>query len=112
MYCGRLVEAASRDEFFHNPKHPYSQGLLECIPYIGMSDQELYHIPGNVMHPADDKGGCSFASRCPHADERCRQTVASMMEDTDGHFVRCWLYEKETEASEGEGETNVSAGNE
>ncbi len=114
MYCGRFVEAASREEFFHNPQHPYSKGLLKCIPEIGMSDSELYHIPGNVMHPADDKGGCSFAPRCSQASEHCFGEVAPMREISPGHFVRCWLYddEKETKTSEGKEETYVSAGNE
>lgn len=108
MYCGRFVETASRDAFFQHPLHPYSEGLLKCIPFIGMSDQELYHIPGNVMHPADDKGGCSFAPRCPYASERCAAQVPPMREAEEGHFVRCWKFADET-ASEGKEETNVSA---
>ncbi|MDO4312125.1 MAG: ABC transporter ATP-binding protein [Eubacteriales bacterium] len=112
MYCGRFVESASREEFFHNPKHPYSRGLLKCIPYIGMSDQKLHHIPGNVMHPADDKGGCSFASRCEDATERCGKELAPMKEIADGHCVRCWLYDRDEEISQGKEETDVSAGNE
>lgn len=112
MYCGRFVEAASREEFFHNPKHPYSKGLLRCIPEIGMSDQELYHIPGNVMHPADDQGGCSFAPRCPGALKRCYSEAAPMKEFSDGHYVRCWMYDEGTDTVGGKEDAYVSAGNE
>lgn len=109
MYCGRFVESASREEFFQNPMHPYSKGLLECIPFIGMSGQELHHIPGNVMHPADDKGGCSFEPRCEHACESCRKKVPPMMEIAQGHYVRCWLYEGESDLM-GKEDAYVSAG--
>ncbi len=109
MYCGRFVESASREEFFRKPIHPYSKGLLECIPFIGMSDQELHHIPGNVMHPADDKGGCSFAPRCEFASDKCRQQVPPMTETEQEHFVRCWLYEAE-QKPEGEEDAYVSVG--
>lgn len=111
MYCGRFVETASREEFFERPMHPYSKGLLKCIPYIGMSDQELYHIPGNVMHPADDEGGCSFAPRCPEAGEKCRAAVAPMKEAAPGHYVRCFRCEAGMEDSAKKEESNVSAGN-
>lgn len=109
MYCGRFVESAAREEFFKNPLHPYSQGLLQCIPHIGMSDKELHHISGNVMHPADDKGGCSFAPRCPYASEKCKEKVAPMGEIKEGHYVRCWMYGEENLA--GKEETHVFTGN-
>ena len=112
MYCGRFVETASREAFFESPMHPYSKGLLKCIPYIGMSDQELYHIPGNVMHPADDEGGCSFAPRCPDADERCRASVAPMREAAQGHYVRCFRCGASPMTSTEKEESDVSAGNE
>ena len=111
MYCGRFVETASREEFFESPMHPYSKGLLRCIPYIGMSDQELYHIPGNVMHPADDEGGCSFAPRCPAAYDKCRVKTAPMAEVVQGHCVRCWRCGSGPETSMEKEESDVSAGN-
>ena len=110
MYCGRFVESASREEFFRNPIHPYSRGLLQCIPFIGVSDKELHHIPGNVMHPADDKGGCSFSPRCEYASECCRKKVPPMLEAEKEHFVRCWMYDKQSKMEEEE--TYVSAGDE
>ena len=93
MYCGRFVEKAPRDEFFKSPQHPYSKGLLSCIPSIGMGDQVLPHIPGNVMHPADDKGGCAFAPRCQYATERCKGEVPPMYQLDGTHTARCWLFE-------------------
>ncbi len=101
MYCGRLVEEAPRDEFFGNAQHPYSKGLLACIPTVGMGDAVLPHIPGNVMHPADNKGGCAFAPRCEHASERCHQEVPPMYQLDAVHSARCWLFEgNELAASE------------
>lgn len=93
MYCGRFVEKATRDDFFKNPRHPYSEGLLQCIPYIGMGDVTLPHIPGNVMHPADDKGGCTFAPRCKYAAEHCRCEVPPMFDIGEEHTGRCWKFE-------------------
>lgn len=93
MYCGRFVEKATRDDFFKNPQHPYSEGLLECIPYIGMGDVILPHIPGNVMHPADDHGGCTFAPRCKYASDRCHEKVPPMYDIGEEHCGRCWKFE-------------------
>ena len=112
MYCGRFVETAAREEFFSNPMHPYSKGLLKCIPYIGMSGEVLYHIPGNVMHPADDEGGCSFAPRCSEAEERCRAKIAPMAEVLPGHYVRCFRCGAGPETFTEKEESDVSAGNE
>ncbi|MGI6090934.1 MAG: ABC transporter ATP-binding protein [Saccharofermentanales bacterium] len=92
MYSGRFMEKSTRDNFFSNPQHPYSQGLLECIPYIGMGDKQLPFIPGNVMHPSDDKGGCSFAPRCPYVFEKCTVEVPYMFALSSEHVVRCWLF--------------------
>ena len=94
MYCGRIVEQAERTEFYSNPQHPYAKGLLACIPEIGMSDQVLPHIPGTVMHPADDRGGCSFAPRCSYATDRCREAVPDLYAVGEDHFCRCWLFEQ------------------
>ena len=104
MYCGRFVEEASRDVFFKDPQHPYSQGLLNCIPVIGMGDKVLPYIPGNVMHPADDVGGCSFAPRCPYATEECRGEVPPMVDLGNGHRGRCFRL-REKAAGRGEAET-------
>ena len=100
MYCGRFVEKAPREEFFKAPQHPYSKGLLHCIPDIGMGDQVLPHIPGNVMHPADDRGGCAFAPRCEHATERCHGKFSPMFRLSDEHVARCWLFEGKEIADE------------
>ena len=99
MYCGRFVEKAERDDFYNNPQHPYSQGLLDCIPYIGRGDSILPHIPGNVMHPADDKGGCSFAPRCKYATDHCREQVPPLFVVGKNHVSRCWRHEGMEEAT-------------
>lgn len=67
MYLGRVVEQATTDELFRNPKHPYTEGLLASIPRIGKGNQErLASIPGSVPNPFEQPGGCPFHPRCPH----------------------------------------------
>jgi oligopeptide/dipeptide ABC transporter ATP-binding protein len=93
MYCGRFVEDADRDTFYTGPRHPYSQGLLRCVPRVGMARKSLAYIPGNVLHPNDDRGGCSFASRCARAEERCTREIPPLFDLGRGHLCRCWLLE-------------------
>ena len=93
MYCGRFVEDAPREVFYSAPAHPYAQGLLSCVPKIGMEDTKLSYIPGQVMHPSDDTGGCSFALRCSKVTERCRMEVPPLYLINQSHTCRCWLYE-------------------
>jgi peptide/nickel transport system ATP-binding protein len=93
MYCGRFVEDADRDTFYTEPQHPYSQGLLRCVPQVGMARRSLASIPGNVLHPNDDKGGCSFAPRCARAGERCSRELPPLFDLDRGRLCRCWLLE-------------------
>ncbi|MEJ2758566.1 MAG: ABC transporter ATP-binding protein [Anaerolineales bacterium] len=94
MYAGRMVELGDVNEVFENPKHPYTQGLLSCIPTIKIDkNEELYKMPGeppNLTHPPK---GCRFHPRCPHAMPICSQKRPTLKEEGDGHFVHCWLYQ-------------------
>ena len=70
MYAGRIVEAGSTKEAFRNPAHPYTRGLLATVPKLhdpGMSEG----MPGSPPHAGSFVAGCSFAKRCPLAEERC-----------------------------------------
>lgn len=97
MYGGRFVEDASRNEFYKHPRHPYSQGLLDCIPEIGMSGKTLSSIPGNAISPAEEQPGCSFAQRCSVAMEKCFHALPPLYSLGQDHYCRCWLVEEEGE---------------
>jgi peptide/nickel transport system ATP-binding protein len=94
MYSSQIVEEANTVEFFKNPCHPYSQGLLKSIPKIGMGDRPLPYIRGNVPHPSERLKGCRFQTRCPLAEPICEQKPAPLVEISAEHMCRCWLYQK------------------
>ena len=73
MYAGRIVESGTGKEIFENPMHPYTQGLMECIPIPGKTEpgQHLGSIPGIVPTLVGNLDGCMFRDRCPYAHEGC-----------------------------------------
>jgi len=75
MYAGRIVESGTAKEIFENPLHPYTQGLMDCIPIPGKTEpgQHLGSIPGIVPTLVGDLSGCMFRERCLYAHEGCRQ---------------------------------------
>jgi peptide/nickel transport system ATP-binding protein len=77
MYAGEVVESAATAQLFANPKHPYTQGLLRCVPAPGKirRDQPLGSIPGTVPRIAPGFEGCAFRDRCGFADATCAHTV-------------------------------------
>ena len=93
MYAGRVVEEAECAQLFARPLHPYTQGLLRCIPRIDDTRELLDSIEGQVPTPADFPKGCRFHPRCPHAADVCR-TVMPEPVDTGDHIVACHLYEE------------------
>ena len=94
FYCGQVIEEGPVEELFENPCHPYTQGLLKSLPVMG-SRERLYVIPGTVPSPGNLPEGCVFNPRCGHATEKCRSCRPQMTDISDGHCVRCWLYDKE-----------------
>ena len=74
MYAGEIVELAPAQEIFANPRHPYTQGLMRCVPRLGASklDSVLYPIPGRVPAPDRLPPGCAFEPRCQYARDACR----------------------------------------
>ena len=77
MYAGEVVESAATADLFANPKHPYTQGLLRCVPAPGKTrrDEPLGSIPGTVPRIPPGFSGCAFRDRCDFADETCAHTV-------------------------------------
>jgi len=92
MYAGQIVEDASVTELFHNPLHPYTQGLLASVPRIDKPDKELRTIPGSVPNLIDPPKGCRFHPRCPEAMPICREARPPMTDEGAGHSVACYLY--------------------
>jgi len=74
MYAGEMVERASVEDIFKNPQHPYTQGLIRCVPKLGSekSSSLLYPIRGRVPPPNNRPSGCIFSPRCDYVRERCR----------------------------------------
>ena len=98
MYLGQVVESAPVDDIFDNPKHPYTQGLLNSLPMIGRSDR-LEPITGTVPGPHERPRGCPFAPRCPHVMDRCRAENPPSIALGPASSVACWLYDEAIETS-------------
>jgi peptide/nickel transport system ATP-binding protein len=91
MYGGHMVEFGSSEEIYKNPKHPYTQGLLESIPTLkGNIPKYIKGIPPSLLDPPTE---CRFIERCPLAIEKCKQVPPKFKTKTG--YVRCWLYEDE-----------------
>jgi peptide/nickel transport system ATP-binding protein len=74
MYLGRIVEEAPADQFFREPKHPYSRALLDCMPQLNIGTPQAKPVlPGDVPSPAAPPPGCPFHPRCSRAIARCRE---------------------------------------
>ena len=93
MYAGEIVEEGSAAAIFDTPLHPYTQGLLACIPVPGRTvrGELLGSIPGIVPSLAGDITGCSFRNRCPHATDRCARASLPLTRSDREHAYRCVL---------------------
>ncbi|WP_432826661.1 dipeptide/oligopeptide/nickel ABC transporter permease/ATP-binding protein [Dactylosporangium sp. CA-092794] len=91
MYGGRVVEDASSDELLAGPAHPYARALLAAVPTMTSDrDRALATIPGRPPSLAEMPPGCSFAPRCPFADDRCRAEQPPLIELSATRRVECW----------------------
>jgi len=95
MYAGRVVESASVRDLFNNPCHPYTQGLLNCLPRLDTEEKELFTIRGMVPGPFDGVGGCAYHTRCSYVQPICRQRTPIFAEAAPGHQVACWRNQDE-----------------
>ncbi|MFW9768409.1 MAG: ABC transporter ATP-binding protein [Candidatus Thorarchaeota archaeon] len=100
MYSGRIVEVGDVVQMFHNPSHPYTQGLMASCPTSLMMQQKarkerpkLRGIPGAPPNPRDIPRGCSFHPRCPHAEKRCVEQKPELRYVSSMHQIACHYYE-------------------
>ena len=94
MYLGKLVELAARDDLYENPLHPYTQALLSAVPIpdpVLEKKRKRVILEGDVPSPANPPSGCRFHTRCPIAEEVCKQEHPVWREATDAHWVACHL---------------------
>ncbi|MFP4589187.1 MAG: ABC transporter ATP-binding protein [Candidatus Bipolaricaulota bacterium] len=92
MYLGKVVETGSVEAVFHNPKMPYTQGLMKSIPSLDVEKGRLDPIEGVVPDPYDIPEGCPFNTRCPHVMNICRQQSPPLESVEEGHQSACWLH--------------------
>ena len=97
MYAGEMVERATVEELFKAPRHPYTQGLMRCVPKLGTdrSSSVLYPIPGRVPPPDGRPAGCVFWPRCDYARQRCHHERPRFRRlDAGETRVRCHFSEE------------------
>ncbi|MCC7360688.1 MAG: ABC transporter ATP-binding protein [Anaerolineales bacterium] len=96
MYAGEMVEEADIHSLFQAPKHPYTIGLLRCVPRLDASKQtySLWSIPGRVPPLSDLPAGCVFAARCPMAQAECRERAPALLPVGRGRRSRCFFWDK------------------
>ena len=89
MYAGRIVEKASKNDFFANPNHPYSKALLGALPNnkVGL----LETIEGQPPTIQQDIIGCKFHPRCKYCMDICAKEVPQLLEVNANHYCACWL---------------------
>ena len=94
MYAGELAEVGEVHQVFAEPLHPYTKGLLGCIPTGTKDDSELAPIPGSIPDLRQLPLGCNFAPRCPYVFERCRSDRPHLFPREGGREVACFLYDE------------------
>lgn len=108
MYGGLIMEKGSVSEIFHDPRHPYTMGLMQSIPKMHKKDNSrLQPIPGSPPDLLNPPKGCPFSPRCKHVMKVCTERPAPVYELEPGHQSCCWLFHPD--APNVEGFTDVPA---
>jgi peptide/nickel transport system ATP-binding protein len=89
MYAGRIVEAAPVARLFDHPLHPYTRGLLECVPSLDQDHERLVAIQGTLPDPARRPAGCRYAPRCRYAAPACAAAIPPLTAFDPGHTAAC-----------------------
>jgi oligopeptide/dipeptide ABC transporter ATP-binding protein len=99
MYAGRIVESGLSEDIFLNPLHPYTIGLLKCVPQLGetKSDRELVPITGLPPNLIEMPPNCAFLPRCSYHVDKCRmEPWPELHAAGEGHYVSCYVDTRET----------------
>jgi oligopeptide/dipeptide ABC transporter ATP-binding protein len=92
LYLGKIMEFTSSDELYSHPLHPYTKALISAAPIPNPTvdrARERILLKGEIPSPINPPKGCNFCTRCPYADERCRQEEPPYKEVAAGHWVAC-----------------------
>ena len=89
MYAGRIVERAAVQALFDRPLHPYTAGLLDCVPTLAQDRPRLTAIPGGLPEPSRRPAGCRFAPRCAHVADACLAAIPAFTEKAPSHYAAC-----------------------
>jgi oligopeptide/dipeptide ABC transporter ATP-binding protein len=98
MYLGRIVELASRDEIYRNPRHPYTRALLSAVPVLdprsrsSRTREGTMVTGGDMPSPLRPPPGCAFHPRCPYAEDACRRVTPPLVVGRGGHAVACHVF--------------------
>lgn len=99
MYGGKIVEYATSEEIFTDPKHPYTHGLLNSIPKLD-SDEKLIPIEGTPIDLLNAPAGCPFSQRCGQCMKVCLDHLPPYTQFSDTHKAGCWLFDERANAKE------------
>jgi len=95
MYLGKIVELADKDDLYDAPKHPYTKALLSAIPVPDPQiEREKIILKGDVPSPINPPSGCTFHTRCPYAEDICKQEEPSFEEKGEDHLAACHFTDK------------------
>ncbi|MGD8732003.1 MAG: ABC transporter ATP-binding protein, partial [Anaerolineales bacterium] len=96
MYAGEMVERGTVEQIYESPQHPYTQGLLRCVPKLGSDKMSslLYPIRGRVPPPNNRPTGCIYGPRCDYVEDRCRNERPKLRQLPNGVWVRCHFAEE------------------
>ncbi len=94
MYAGEIVESGTLEDIYEHTAHPYTKGLFGSLPSLDSDVDRLTPIPGLMPDPTDLPKGCSFCPRCSRSIEVCKTVNPKGREISQGHFVKCLLFEK------------------
>lgn len=101
MYAGEIIEYATLEQLFEEPKHPYTVGLFGSIPNLEEDVDRLNPIKGLMPDPTELPSGCTFHPRCPHAEEICSIQEPEVTDLGEKHKVKCLIYQGLVEPKEG-----------
>ncbi len=91
MYAGRIVEQGTADDIYHDPRHPYTMGLLKSVPRLDETVKEkLIPVEGIPPDLTDIPKGCAFNPRCTYAFDQCFEETPILNAVGDGHYKACW----------------------